>query len=83
MAMKEIQLHTDDEPAVGSLWHWPSALIASAGAGEFSVYHVGNSLTGDLTSKLPKLLAQYRAGAGPHLRLGNALPGRHQLDVYS
>ena len=52
-------------------------------AGEFSVYHVGNSLTGDLTSKLPKLLAEYCAGAGPDLRVGNAFPGRHQLDVYS
>ena len=33
-------------------------------AAEFSVYHVGNSLTGDLTSKLPKLLAQYAQEQG-------------------
>ncbi|MCX7007238.1 MAG: hypothetical protein NTY53_08310 [Kiritimatiellaeota bacterium] len=40
------------------------AMIVSAAAGEFSVYHVGNSLTGDLTSKFPKLVTQYEQEQG-------------------
>ena len=40
------------------------AMIVSAAAGEFSMYHVGNSLTGDLTSKLPKLVTQYEQEQG-------------------
>jgi hypothetical protein len=40
------------------------ALLVAAAAGEFSVYHVGNSLTGDLTSKFPQLATQYQQKQG-------------------
>ena len=40
------------------------AMIAPAVAGDFSSYHIGNSLTGDLMGKFPKLATQYAQETG-------------------
>ena len=41
-----------------------------AGAGEFAIYHVGNSLTGDLVSQFPKIATPYEQAQGKTFRWG-------------
>jgi hypothetical protein len=59
------------------------AMIASASAEEFSVYHVGNSLTGDLISKFPALVTQVESKQnntyvwGCHFRAATSLTFIH------
>jgi hypothetical protein len=60
------------------------AMLVSAAAGEFSVYHVGNSLTGDLVNKFPKIATQVELEQGNtyiwgvHFRAATSLTFIHE-----
>jgi hypothetical protein len=44
--------------------------VAGAAADEFSIYHVGNSLTGDLVSQFPQIATPYEKSQGRSFRWG-------------
>ena len=63
----------------GSCFAQPAA---GAATGEFSIYHVGNSLTGDLISQFPKIATPYEKAQGKHRSTGACISGRHQPELY-
>lgn len=61
---------------VGSLFAQPAA---EAATGEFSVYHVGNSLTGDLISQFRKIATPYENAQGKTFQWGLHFRGATSL----